>query len=531
MEAAKNLAYNKQLFEKAVNKAQKSFKSGKLNSAMAWAQIGADFAEARHPGFYADKTLESLLLEIAAKLGNCEKIKLGQPNISLNSSGKKKVLHVLTEALVDGGHTRVVTEWIKNTSDTCISGLVTTDQKGPLPTDVASTLKKTGGWYRSLSVNSPNLIARAQLLNQLSRDWADLVVLHIHPYDAIAIVAFGVEDGSPVIFFNHAGHVFWLGASVADAVADILPWQQETTLNRHGVKNSKILPIPIPKPSNESNYDEARKKLGLQKNNVMLLTIGGDFKYTPYAGYNFIEVLLKILKKHPNAILFAIGPRNQGKWAKASDQVNGRIRALGSMNFTKLHTFYDASDIYVDSFPLAGGVALLQAGVLGKPLIGLREKEAPNINLSGDVALRSFDIFAPSVEAFHDSLENMITEPLKFRDLAYRVKEKIEAAHCSPGWNRYLDEVLQSLPLQHSTHNINPLNFPPDSAEVFLEGFQAAYQSDEDPYNCFGRKIFKNSRYLSQMERARILPDIMPRIKDIQTLKDSIGFVKKALFE
>ena len=42
--SAKQLVQNKKLFEKAVSRAQIALKNGKLNSAIGWAQIGADFA-------------------------------------------------------------------------------------------------------------------------------------------------------------------------------------------------------------------------------------------------------------------------------------------------------------------------------------------------------------------------------------------------------------------------------------------------------------------------------------------------------
>ncbi len=206
------------------------------------------------------------------------------------------------------------------------------------------------------------MLTRSCILRQIARKWADIVVLHIHPSDALSVIAFGVSEGPPVIFFNHAGHSFWLGASVADVVADILPWQQKITLDRHGVKNSLILPIPIPRIYPVTDNKTAKEQLGLQNETIVLLTIGLEYKYSSFGDYNFIDTMVRILKKNPQAVLFAIGPRNHGKWAEASAAVGGRIKAMGLIDATKLSCFYDAADIYVDSFPLAGGISLLEAG-------------------------------------------------------------------------------------------------------------------------------------------------------------------------
>jgi hypothetical protein len=66
--SAKQLIQNKKLFEKAVSRAQIALKNNKLNSTIGWAQIGADFALYKHPGFYNSVILESLLLEVANRL-------------------------------------------------------------------------------------------------------------------------------------------------------------------------------------------------------------------------------------------------------------------------------------------------------------------------------------------------------------------------------------------------------------------------------------------------------------------------------
>jgi hypothetical protein len=523
------LKYNQQLFEKAVSRAQKALKNGKLNSAVVWSQIGAGFAWSRHPGFYTSSKLESILLEIANRLDYTNLSVDLQIPTSIDASQRKKVLHVMTEALSFGGHTRVVTEWIKNTSDNCVHGVVTTSQQKSIPQDLALALKSNEGWCESLLDYSTDILTRSCILRQLARKWADIVVLHIHPSDALSVVAFGVSGGPPVIFFNHAGHSFWLGSSVADVVADILPWQQEITLDRHGVKNSRILPIPIPRIYPVTDHKTAKEQLGLKNETIVLLTMGLEYKYSSFGGYDFVDTMARILKRNPQVVLFAVGPRNHGKWAEASAAVGGRIKAMGLIDATKLSRFYDAADIYVDSFPLAGGISLLEAGDLGIPIIGLKEKEAPNINLSQDVALEKYNLFAPTTEAFTESLEKMIAEPSVLRQKAAEIKASIEMIHCAPGWNSFLGEVIQSLPLKHSVKLAEPTVLSPDLAEVFLENFQTACLFGMDAQNYFGVKVLKNLKYLTTEEKIRSVPDIIPRIKNIQTLKTSVRLLKEGL--
>ena len=534
--AEKQIFQNRKQLEKAVSGAQKALKTGRLNSVIAWAQIGAEFACFRHPGFYNSVTLESLLLEVADRLDTQKEARVVGERIHIRQpdTNKKRVLHVMTEAYGAGGHTRVVSGWIRNTSETAVHSVVTTAQQGPLPNDIASSIAATGGGYQSLAASSSNLLTRSFLLRQVSRSWADVVVLHAHPYDALPVVAFGVDDGPPVIFFNHADHRFWLGASVADVVADLRPLGQKITLSRRGVKNSKILPVPIIRTNPTSSPEIIRRQFDVKKDITVLLTIGDEYKYTPFAGYDFAGIMAKILRRNPNVVLFAVGPRQQGRWAKASALVGGRIRAMGVVDWADLHAVYACADIYVDGFPIGGTTALLEAGSQGIPIIGLHIPEAPHLNASDDIALEKFNTHAPSPEAFTASLENMITQSSLRNQKSAQIKESIELNHFSPGWNDFLDDIIRSLPSEHSAKLAISPNFPPDTADLFLAGFETAVLErartpSENAKNSFGNSVIKHAGNLSNNEQLRSSLEMLSETNNVPTLKNSLHLLKKSL--
>ena len=126
--SAKLLVKNGKMFEKAVERAQTALKNEKLNSAVAWVQIGADLALYNHPGFYSSLTLESILLEIASRLHNQKEVQeIDQKmNITRANTNKRNILHVMTQGFGYGGHTRLVSAWIRNTFQTAVSSVVTT---------------------------------------------------------------------------------------------------------------------------------------------------------------------------------------------------------------------------------------------------------------------------------------------------------------------------------------------------------------------------------------------------------------------
>ena len=75
--------------------------------------------------------------------------------------------------------------------------------------------------------------------------------MHTHPHDPSALIAFGTPDFKrPIILFNHADHIFWLGLSVADYVADLNSGGNKITSINRGAKNSFILSVKL----NISNF-------------------------------------------------------------------------------------------------------------------------------------------------------------------------------------------------------------------------------------------------------------------------------------
>lgn len=502
---------------------------------MAWAQIAAHFAWLRHPGFYTSPTLEALLIKVAQRIDK-------QPNVPTIDSwirskpkpvGKTRFLHVMTESYKSGGHTLVVAGWIRNTCDIAVHSLVTTAQESPLPETLASSIAASGGWYQSLTAISSNLLERSLLLRQLGRNWADVIVLHIHPFDALPTVAFGIEEGPPVILLNHADHVFWLGASVADVVIDLHSSGQSISIKRRGIRDSKILPIPLLRASSTSSYDAARKQLGIKNDEIVLLTIGSEYKYVPFAGYDFVDVMVRILERNPKVTLFAIGPRHQGRWAEASALVGGRIKAMGSIDWSDLHTFYASADIYVESFPMGSVTAFLEAGVRAIPLIGLHLQMVPHLSGADDVAFENLNVHVSSPEAFTKSLEHMIANPSTYTQKTRHTKASIQAKHFPPGWNSYLDNIMRSLPSKHSVRLPEIQNNQIDDTDIFLAGVDAAILSHERIQNTFARIMLEHAMYLKKMElsreQARNFLETLLKTDSIKTLNDSIYYLRKSL--
>jgi glycosyltransferase involved in cell wall biosynthesis len=436
------------------------------------------------------------------------------------------VLHVATEVYSGGGHSAFITRWIDATKASSSHSLITTNSSNALPEELFWAIEESGGWHLSLPAMTQTLVERALLLRHLADSWADIVVLTVHPFDTLPTVAFGVEGGPPVLFCNHADHQFWVGASIIDVPVEYHASGGLVSNNRRGIRDSQVLPIPLPKTiSNPAKPETAKEKLGLKNNEMMLLTVAREEKYLPYDGVDFFDVMVKFLKLHTDLKLFAAGPAPQGRWIEASTLTNGCIKALGPLDRQHLNELFDAADVYVSSFPCSSATAMLEAGLHGVPLVGLQNREMPHLTGQDDVAFEGLPIYAASVEEMFAFLEALIENRSYSKEWAIKAQKRIENTHRPPVWNRYLDKILQSLPSKHKIRILPQLNGELDYSDHYLAYLNSKMLSDELVEHTFARLIrVVYANHLSRKDcfnlQARALCEALPKIKSKSKAKE-----------
>ena len=368
-EAMNVLVRNRKAAEKYIYSMKSSLVLGDYESVSRNAYAFATITSwnGYHPGFYQSPEIENMLLECANKLT------VEDCSIKDKDSKKRKVLHVLSEGYPTGGHTRLAKNWIKSDTDS-IHSLVTTWQMGSSPKWLLDEIKKSGGWIFSLDTVSDKNVERAAKLRKLAYEWADVVVLHIHPMDPIPIMAFGIDEGPPIIYMNHADHVFWIGVSIADLVVDLRPSGQNLTLTRRCCKNSCILPIPL-QAKKSINRNEVRQKYKINENETVILTIASFYKFRSINNHKFINFIKDIVNKVDNCRAYIVGPDDTGKWHDVNVETNGKVKALGVVE--EIEEFYEMADVYLESFMMGSMTSLLDASKYGLPIIKFKNNHCP----------------------------------------------------------------------------------------------------------------------------------------------------------
>lgn len=424
-------------FESLVSKAMSA---ETIEERMALAQDAVWYAENHATGYYASPELESIFLEVAKAI----------PEVTCKPQ-KNTVLHVMTQAYGSGGHTRVVERWINMSNiEEKHSVLLLNQETENVPQWLVNSAKNHGGNF--LSLNEDDIIKRAYLLRQEASKY-ERVILHVHMDDSVPIIAFGVDSFTiPIIFFNHADHMFWLGVSIADMVAELRCDHISET--RRGVQNSYVLGIP-PIPDNNITIDvdkkALRRELGIPIDDFVIITTGSEYKYRRIGSNSLCKQLVEIVIKGKNVSCYAIGPNIESdQWGWANTVSENRIHPLGVVtDKEKYRKYLLAADLYMGSYPYGGYTSMMDAVQCGLPFLQLlisgQQKSMllmdPSIDQSLCLCHTTHELVRKSMKVMRDK---------RFRETLYLTSKRwADSVTSTDDWKCRLYDMYDKCPSKH----------------------------------------------------------------------------------
>lgn len=441
------LETNLKRYQWAEARAFAAFDKKDYTKALTWANIAAYCAWNGHAGFYAAPQLEALLHRVGATLPRTA----SPVPWRLPRRAGRHWLHVLTIAFEVGGHTPLAGNFIARLSnaDDVHSVLLIDQGLFAIPDALQKAVATAGGEIISLP-KGLTLLERAAALKTIANEWAETVVLYTHPNDPTPCVAFSDDGGPPVVLYNHADHVFWFGSTIADLVIDLRPSGQDITLNRRGVRHSEILPIPLRrKVTATATKDECKRVLNISPQTRLLLSIGTSYKFEPHGEIDFPDLLAKTLKDIENLQLLVIGPSpDEERWKQAYARSAGKVRAIGVQK--DLSTYYQAADLYLESFPVGSLIASLDAVLYGVPVFRALAPPLPVLCLD---RYEGMNATAENNKVYSQMLRDTLNMG-NFEALRTQQTTEIESQHIGADWDLCLERVIRAIPLQHTPTGI-----------------------------------------------------------------------------
>ncbi len=422
-----------------------AIRRGQRDAAAQWCRLSAETRLDFGSRIVADATVEGAFVEPCSV-----------PRVAAPTADRPVLrwLHVFSITYTTGGHTAIGRRWIEADPSSDVHDAVLTEQTladaAPAFLEAVAT---RGGSTMALRPAVEGLAARADRLREIAAGY-DAVVLHIHMWDPVPLMSFGTPGGPPVFLVNHADHVFWLGARIADRVINIRPSGEAVCVENRGVDRMVRLPLPLPRTF--TTIDRAlgvacRETLSIAPQAPVFLTIGTSYKYRPLAGFSFIDAAEQLLARVPDAHLIAVGPGDgASEWAGVRSTFAPRVHTVGVQQ--DVRPFVAAATVYLEGFPFGSLTALLEAVLGGLPPV-LAPAQCPLPYRSDDFALASVSV-PEDIPAYVREAEALATTSQVSHTDALR--QRVVEAHCQPRWNAHLAEVRE-LVVSGLRHDVYPL--------------------------------------------------------------------------
>lgn len=415
------------------------------------AVAAAHFAWTHALSVYSSSALEQIFLDIASRLHTD----------TAGDFQKGTVLHVMSEAYTSGGHTRCVERWMETAGTGVRHSCVLLRQKAPWPEQLKVIAEGSGGSFTVLDPAMP-LADKALALRRLASAF-EYVVLHIHPDDATALIAFGTEEFSrPVIFFEHASQAFWLGVSIADCVAALSSPRVKLSLERRKAACARFLGIPQEtQHAVVPDKKAARERFGIPPEAKVVFSSGNPAKYLCCGKSLLFGTLNFLLQSDDRVLAVLIGPstRKDKELAALQKQFPERVLVQKIMEYHKGYLSWLAcADLVLDSWPVGGGTAVLDAIHAGKPVLPLTWHEY----------LLQTQAFCNTAEEFREKSLYVLQSPDFALNLAREQRAALDRMDSAQAWLSRLHEILAVLPARHHVHSFqSPSEVPaPDANQL-----------------------------------------------------------------
>jgi hypothetical protein len=167
--------------------------------------------------------------------------------------------------------------------------------------------------------------------------------------------------------------------------------------------------------------------------------MGSTYKFRPTPERNFLRTVGPLLRSHPGARLFVIGPTKRTALEFFGDHVPPNCTFLGKIRDPR--EWEAAADLFLEPFPWGSMTAALESAAAGALPVLLYDP-TPQLDISPDPAFAGLVVPARSEEDYVQSLNRLMRESRFRREQAVQVRDAVLGHHTGSTWQSSLQEAL-----------------------------------------------------------------------------------------
>lgn len=325
-----------------------------------------------------------------------------------------------------------------------------------------------------------------RIAKQLSEFAPEKILLHLTPNDVSVVCLCNALVSAERFQINLTDHAFWLGTSCIDYSLEFraygaylshfhrnIPLVKQLLQPYYPLQDTKAFQgFPFPKPSCLAFAGATLYKIA-DKNNT------------------FLKLVHRILDENPQVVFALAGPGDPTAVLSYVYKYGLQNRFYWIGNRSDIYEVMKQIDIYINTYPMIGGLMSQYAAVLGKPLIGYTEPGLFGYNHTEDL-LQTKDlnfITYQDIDQFCLAFQKLVLDPES------RERNVSSTAGCIQTPEQFSKRLQENL-YQHSHH---PERAAMEQVQIDLDAIVQLYIDFENTYSKSHYALFYRSLGIRSM--------------------------------
>ena len=388
------------------------------------------------------------------------------PTTKLSGFSENKIAYLATELYETGGHTKCIKSLIKsmaNDYNQClfITRLDITNNNAKKEIKAIEKFSKIDG------ANENYLFFNKQvflLYNKIVNFGAKTLFVFIHPDDITATAVISLikkTTNIKIIFFNHASHYPCLGMTFSDLILEGMPSTLKITNEKRHLYNTKIIGLQSLEEGETKYYSKeeltkVREDFRIRENELMTISGGDIYKFFEESSSEYFEMIKELLQNKQNLkhiIMINLDKRHEkiidNIFSYAEEERKRLIITPLSKDYEK---FFQAADLYIDSFPVSSALTQIDLMRLKVASIVKINKEKPEWSFH-EYMPPNYPYMFESVEDFKNGIIDLLDNPQKREALInenYNYWLNTYESNCvKQKYIKYMNEILDDIKLEN----------------------------------------------------------------------------------
>lgn len=219
-----------------------------------------------------------------------------------------------------------------------------------------------------------------KLLEEIKKFNPSRIFIHLMPWDVISLLVINAIKGALKYNINLTDHAFWLGASFIDYNFEFRSLGRTISREKRGLKDNQLLYLPYYPifPKVEIPFQGFPE----QSADCIKIFTGGSFYKMFGKDGKFFKLMDSLLSLSPKVIILVAGSGDMKLFRESIHSLTNKDRVYYIGNRKDINEVFRHCDIYLDTYPLGGGLMEQFACVNAKPLLIYSDFNVPVIEKS-----------------------------------------------------------------------------------------------------------------------------------------------------